>query len=276
MLLRARRYHSQLKEIGSNRRSMSHTDKDATFMRMKEDHMLNGQLKPGYNLQIGTEGRYVVDYGLSQDKNDINCLKPSLERYRQAYGKYPERVIADAGYGSEENYEFMEGKGVEAYVKHPSFYQQQKRKYGKDPCRRENMVRDMIEGTYTCRHGGTFRYSHSKQRKYASGYVSEIKVYKCEQCEGCPHRSKSIAYGPAKMEVSEKLDEYKSKANKLLQSDEGIRLRGQRCIEPEFVFSVIKHAMGFTRFTLRGLSKVTAEAGLLFMAYNMKRYAMQP
>ena len=138
------------------------------------------------------------------------------------------------------------------------------------------MTRDMIKDTYTCKYGGTFRYSHSKQRKSSSGYVSEIKVYTCEQCQGCGNRSKALAYGPARMEVSEKLDRYKNKANKLLQSPEGLRLRGLRCREPEFVFSVIKHAMGFTRFNLRGLGKVTVEAGLLFMAYNMKRYAMQP
>ena len=271
ILPRARRYHRQLKDIGSNRRSMSHTDKDATFMRMKEDHMLNGQLKPGYNVQIGTEGRYVVDYGLSQDANDKNCLKPSLERYHEAYGKYPEQVIADAGYGSEENYEFMENAGVEAYVKYQSFHQEQKRKYGKDPCIKDNMVYDMLEDSYVCRHGGRFRYISKGQRKSVRGYVSNFKLYACDECNGCPHRSKGIVYRRGEMEVNERLEGYKSKASSLLQSPKGRWLRGQRCIEPEFVFSVIKHAMGFTRFMLKGIKNVTVEAGLLFMAYNLRR-----
>ena len=275
MLVRARRYQSQLKDIGDNRRSMSCTDKDATFMRMKEDHMLNGQLKAGYNLQIGTEGRYVVDYGLSQDKNDMNSLKPSLERYRQAYGKYPDRVIADAGYGSEENYEFMENANVEACVKYQSFHQEQKRSYAKDPCRKENMSYDMQEDAYICRYGGKFLYKYSSQRKSIRGYVSNIKSYICEQCNQCPHRSKDIVYRSVKLDVNENLERHKTKASNLLRSPEGLKMRGQRCIEPEFVFSVIKHAMGFTRFKLRGLKKVSIEAGLLFMAYNMKRYALQ-
>lgn len=271
ILPRARRYRRQLADIGGNRRSMSNTDKDATFMRMKEDHMLNGQLKPGYNLQVGTEGKYVVDYGLSQDANDKNCLKPSLERYRKAYGKYPEQVIADAGYGSEENYEFMQDAGVEAYVKYQSFHQEQKRKYGKDPCIKDNMSYDMIEDAYVCKHGGKFRYLSKGQRKSVRGYVSNFKLYVCDECNGCPHRSKGIVYRRVEMEVNERLESYKTKVSSLLQSPEGIRLRGQRCIEPEFVFSVIKHAMGFTRFMLRGLEKVNVEAGLLFMAYNLKR-----
>lgn len=45
--------------MGKDRSSYSKTDLEATFMRMKEDHMLNGQLKPAYNVhvQIAVEKR---------------------------------------------------------------------------------------------------------------------------------------------------------------------------------------------------------------------------
>lgn len=48
-------------------------DHDATFMRMKEDHMKNGQLKAAYNIQIGVEAEYTAGVDLSSE-NQINLL----------------------------------------------------------------------------------------------------------------------------------------------------------------------------------------------------------
>ncbi len=97
--------------------SYSKTDPDATFMRMKEDHMKNGQLKPGYNVQIGTENQFVVGYRLHQRPTDTRCMKPHLEKVKNALGKLPGTIIADAGYGSEENYACLEEENAEAIVK---------------------------------------------------------------------------------------------------------------------------------------------------------------
>ena len=56
-------YDSHLETLGE-RNSYSKTDRDATFMRMKEDAMLNGQTKPGYNVQISTENQFITNYGI--------------------------------------------------------------------------------------------------------------------------------------------------------------------------------------------------------------------
>lgn len=95
LLPRLQRYETQ-QEILGDRNSFSKTDHDATFMRMKEDHMRNGQLKPGYNVQIGTENQFIIGYSLHQRPTDTRCLKPHLEKVKAALGKLPKTIIADA------------------------------------------------------------------------------------------------------------------------------------------------------------------------------------
>lgn len=92
--------------MGSDRNSYSKTDHDATFMHMKDDHMRNSQLKPGYNVQVATNSEYILGIYVSADRNDQQTLIPFLERLKGIYGKPPERVVCDAGYESEENYHY--------------------------------------------------------------------------------------------------------------------------------------------------------------------------
>ena len=111
-LPRQKKYEEQEK-ILAGRNSYAKTDHDATFMRMKEDAMLNGQLKPGYNVQIGTENQFVVGFSIHQKTNDMNVLIPHLNQVQERLGHLPRTVIADAGYGSEENYAYLERSGIE-------------------------------------------------------------------------------------------------------------------------------------------------------------------
>jgi len=55
------KYHEDF-EIFSTRNSYFKTNQEATFMRMKDDYMKNGQLKAGYNVQIATEGQFTLAY----------------------------------------------------------------------------------------------------------------------------------------------------------------------------------------------------------------------
>lgn len=98
--------------ILAERNSFSKTDKDATFMRMKEDHMQNGQLKPGYNVQISTSNQFIVNYTIHPNPTDTTTLKAHLEQHEASYGKTLKTIIADAGYGSEENYDLLEAKDI--------------------------------------------------------------------------------------------------------------------------------------------------------------------
>jgi transposase len=106
-----RKYQTQQDTL-NGRNSFSKTDTDATFMRTKEDHMKNGQLKPCYNWQISTNNQFVVNYTVTQTTTDTTTLIEHLESHKDRYGSYPETATTDSGYGSEENYQFIEDKQI--------------------------------------------------------------------------------------------------------------------------------------------------------------------
>jgi transposase len=115
-------------QILQHRNSYSKTDPDATFMRMKEDHMRNGQLKPGYNVQISTQNQIITNYTIHQNPTDFFTLIPHLEAFKKMYGFMPEELTADAGYGSYKNYEYLKENDIIPYVKYPLFNKENKPK----------------------------------------------------------------------------------------------------------------------------------------------------
>jgi len=260
----------------AGRNSYSKTDEDATFMRMKDDHMQNGQLKPGYNLQIGTEGQFIVNYTIHQSPNDMPILKEHLEDTKAqlasiGYGM-PKRASADAGYGSEENYDYLEAEGLENYVKYPGFYQEQSQKVKDDPFRTENLFYNADEDYFVCPMGQHLTYHHTSKTTSKNGYQSTVRIYKAQRCEGCPLRAACHkAETNRVIQVNPNLKRHKEKARQNLWSNRGIYLRQQRCIEPEPVFGQIKWNRGFKRFLLRGKSKVTCEFGIVAIAHNFKK-----
>ncbi len=156
-----KKYEQQEKTLG-NRNSYSKTGTDATFMRMKEDHMLNGQLKPGYNWQISTENQYILGYTIHQTTNDTTTLQSHLESLKENLGKMPGTLIADAGYGSEENYEYLENNDVEAFVKYQYFHKEQCKKWREDLYRTENLSHDEGDDRYTCPMGQKMNFVREK------------------------------------------------------------------------------------------------------------------
>ena len=103
-------YYTHLGKFG-NRNSYSKTDVDATFMHMKDDYMRNGQLKPGYNIQIGVESEYIVGLGAFSNRSDVGTLIPFLNRLSSHTSMRYERIVADAGYESSENYLYLNENG---------------------------------------------------------------------------------------------------------------------------------------------------------------------
>jgi transposase len=150
------------------RSSLSKTDPDATFMRMKEDHMLNGQLKPGYNWQITTQNQYILGYTLHQTTTDTATLPTHMELLRENLGQVPDALVADAGYGSEENYEYLENEGIEAYVKFNYFHKEQEKKWKENPAKLENLYYNEQQDCYYCPMG---------QRTTANGYDTASFVH---------------------------------------------------------------------------------------------------
>ena len=158
-------------------------------MRMKDDHMMNGQLKPGYNWQIGVEGEYIVGVDVSYERSDMTTLLPLLERMDVGIGKCHQNVIADAGYESEENYKGLIKREQNAYIKPANYEKSKTRKYKKNRFLRENMEYNETDDTYICPNGNLFKFIYTTTRKSKTGFVSEISVYECDNCNGCPLKS---------------------------------------------------------------------------------------
>ncbi len=270
------RYEQQEKILGEHRKSYSKTDTDATFMRMKEDHMKNGQLKPGYNLQVSSNNQYITHYSIHQATTDSTTLPEHLNDFKDQHQLTPNAVTADAGYGSQENYQYLDNQNITAYVKHNQFDREQnaaiqhKKSFAAD-----KLHYNKEQDYYVCPMGQHMQNKGTSNKITSTGFIQTVTKYQAENCNNCPlngacHKSK----GDRIIEINHRLNELKQQANQRLLSEQGIKKRKQRCWDVEPVFANIKNNHGFKRFMLRGKQKVSIETGLLALAHNLRKKAM--
>ena len=278
-IAKLKEYTESLRVCG-DRNSFSKTDPDATFMRMKEDHMRNGQLKPAYNLQHGVDSEYIVWLDVSQKTTDTPALIPFLQKMESHLGFKYMNIVADAGYESEENYMFIDGNGQVAFIK-PSNYEISKtRKFRQDISRVENMSYDPEEDCYICRNGRRLQQDGGRVQMTASGYRRETAFYTCEDCGSCSYKQDCIRGHNWKtppeerrkrLEVSRKFLEKRAECLERITSDEGIKLRMNRSIQAEGSFSETKDGMGFRRYLCTGIRNVTMESVVIALAHNINK-----
>lgn len=268
-----REYEQKLETVGE-RGSYSKTDKDATFMRMKEDAMNNGQTKPGYNVQIATENQFITNYDIFWQPADQATLIPFLESFEARYGRQSAAICADSGYGSEQNYEYMVGNDILPYVKYNMFHTEMKRKAKNNPFLVNNMHYNNEDDYYICPMGQRLEYIGQVQETSDLGYVSTKSVYRAKNCTHCPLRGACYKgkSNRRRIEVNHRNNELRTIARELLTSDEGLRHRSRRPIEPEAVFGQIKYDNRFKRFNYRGRTMVKAEFATIATAHNIRKY----
>ena len=268
-----REYEEKLKTLG-DRNSYSKTDPDATFMRMKEDAMNNGQTKPGYNIQIATESQFITNYGIFWRPTDQGTLIPFLESFKKRYTKQSKEVCADSGYGSEQNYEYMFGNDITPYVKYNMFHAEDKRSRRQNPFLVQNLYYNAEDDYFVCPMGQHMEHICDTRAKSYLGYESVVSLYQARNCYGCPLRC--MCYKGASdrrtIEVNHKNNAYRAEVRRLLTSERGLYHRSNRPIEPEAVFGDIKYNHGFKRFRLRSNEKVNVEFGLVALAHNLRKY----
>jgi len=264
------RYDDQEQKL-SGRNSYSKTDPDATFMKMKEDHMLNGQLKPAYNWQISSQDQFILNYSLHQSSTDYGTLATHVEQYEALYKEKPKAIVADAGYGSDENYRLLKDKDIEAYIKYNYFDKEQKE--GLKAFSNDTLHHNQEQNYLVCPMGQKMQFIGEHTRKTASGYLQKVSHYQAANCQGCPMRG--VCYkgkGNRIAEVNHQLRSYKHEVRERLNTEQGIKYRKQRPVDVEPVFAQIKHNHGFRRFMLKGLSKTEVEIGLLSIAHNLRKW----
>ena len=276
-LAKIKEYDTKIHKCGS-RNSYSKTDNDATFMHMKDDHMMNGQLKPAFNVQHAVNSGFIVSVGIFPNPTDVLTLKPFVESMEESLNLRFDRIVADAGYESEENLTYLKSKGIEAYIKPSNYEQIGTRKFAKQIGRKENMQYDKANDCYICINGKRIRKTGSRKVKTASGYVREETKYHCNECDGCPYREKCMEGKNWKkplekryknLTVSRNFEELREEEYRLIDSEEGKKLRMNRSIQAEGCFADIKGDSGFTRFLCRGTENVQAEYILFAMAHNL-------
>ena len=272
LLNKGNEYIENLRICGK-RKSYSKTDPDATFMRMKEDHMRNGQLKPGYNLQIGVSGEYIAGLSLFPNPTDTTTLIPFLERMRSGIKRSFRDIVADMGYASEENYTYLEANGQNAYIKPADHEIKKTREYKTNVFHKDNMRYDEETDSFTCPNRKRLIHSYDREVKTDNGYTVKKSYYVCESCEGCPYREKCFKgqYENRKIELSKTMRRQKEEAEERISTPKGIILRVNRSIQVEGVFGVLKQDYGFRRFLTRGKKNNETRLFILAMAFNIQK-----
>ena len=278
-LNKLKEYTKKIYKCG-NRNSYSKTDSDATFMRMKEDAMLNGQLKPGYNLQHGVDAQYITWLTVGPQPTDTTTLIPFLKEMESHLNFKYQNIVADSGYESEENYLFIENNQQTSYIKSSNYEISKTRKYKTDISRRENMTYDEEKDIYLCKAGKKLTVSGLKCSKSKTGYISEKTQYTCENCINCEFKKECIKGNNSKiplekrtkrLEVSKIFQQKRAENLERILTDKGCMLRMNRSIQAEGSFANIKADMSFRRYLCKGQKNVLAESMLLAMAHNINK-----
>jgi len=191
---------------------------------------------------------------------------------KERFGHFPKQAVADAGYGSEENYEFMEDNGIEAFVKYNYFHKEQKKSLINNPFLQDNLYYNKKDDYFVCPMGQHMKCIGTQIKKTESGYQSQIKLYEAVNCNGCPlrgacHQSKNHRV----ISVNHNLREHKQKARERLMSEQGLEHRSKRPIEPEAVFGQIKFNKHYNRLRHRGIDKIRMDFGILAIAFNIQK-----
>ena len=267
--------------MGRDRNSYSKTDLEATFMRMKEDHMLNGQLKAAYNIQVAVENYFIVQTYVSNDRTDYNTLIPVLEKHKNAFGEILEEVTADSGYCSEKNLLYLRDHKITSYIKLQDHEKRKTRAYTEDIGKYYNMKTQIFEDElyYVC-HDGRELHHIRTEKKEQSGYTQTFEVYGCADCSGCGYKAKCLyKYNAEKdaeknkvMKINEQWEVLKEESHANIQSEKGILNRQIRSIQTEGHFGDIKENDGFRRFNYRTAEKVYKEFMLYALGRNINKY----
>lgn len=265
-------YIQKIEICGPNRNSYSKTDNSATFMRIKTDYMGNDQLLPAYNVQIGVADEYIAVVDVNHYRSDMDCFVPLMEHFKQTYGFYPKYPVADAGYGSYNNYIFCEQNGIEKYMKFPMFKKETKdQKYHEDPFRAVNFRIDE-QGVMRCPNDKEFHFLYRKNVR-GNQYGRKEELYECEDCSGCPYAEKCKKTDKNRtVRINQELTSMHQEVIENLESIHGALLRMNRSIQAEGTFGIMKNDRWYKRIVRRGIHSVKLEVLLVAIGHNLYKY----
>lgn len=266
-------YARHIEICGEKRGSYSKTDKSATFMRIKTDYMGNDQLLPAYNLQIGVCEEYIATVDVKQYASDMDCFVPLMEKFNEIYGRYPKYPIADAGYGSYNNYLYCEQHGMEKFMKFTMFEKETKNeKYKNNPYRAVNFKRDG-KGNIICPNNKKFKFKETRHIR-GNQYGRTEEIYECEECSNCCYKQECCpkAKNNRSIRLNQELTLIHKEVLNNLNSIHGALLCMNRSIQAEGTFGIIKYDKSYKRLRRKGLENVQLEFLLVACGYNLYKY----
>jgi transposase len=265
-------YVEKIQICGDERNSYSKTDHSATFMRIKKDYMGNEQLLPAYNVQVGIADEYIAVVDVNQYRSDMDCFVPLMNKFKNTYGHYPKYPVADAGYGSYNNYIFCEQNGIEKYMKFPMFKKETTDKnYHDNPFRAINFPIGK-DGIMRCPNGKAF---HLQYRQHVKGnnYGRQEEIYQCEDCSGCPYAKqckKTDKYRTVR--INRELTSMHKEVVENLECIHGALLRMNRSIQAEGTFGIMKNDRWYKRIVRRSMKSVRLEVYLVSIGQNLYKF----
>ena len=265
-------YVEKLLICGPERNSYSKTDHDATFMRVKRDYMCNDQLLPAYNVQIGVADEYIAVVDVMQYRSDMDCFIPLMEKFKELYGFYPKYPVADAGYGSFNNYIYCQQHGMEKFMKFPMYEKETKDvQYHNNPFRAINFKTD-ADGNLICPNNRRMIFSHRRAVK-GNHYGRQDEIYVCEDCNGCPYAEQCKKTDKNRTVcLNQELTSIHEEVLNNLESIHGALLRMNRSIQAEGTFGILKYDRRYKRVVRRGLDSVRLELNLVSIGHNIYKY----
>ena len=270
---RLKKYAERIRICGEARNSYSKTDHDATFMRLKQDYMGNDQLLPAYNMQVAVCDEYIAVIDAKQYASDMDCFIPLMDKFNEMYGHYPKYPVADAGYGSYNNYLYCEEHGMEKYMKFTMYDKTVKKAdYREDPFRAVNFKRNE-DGQLICPNGKVFtHYADVPIRGNKYGRTEE--KYICEDCTGCQYRQQCYKGKEDRrvIRLNQELTQFHKEVLENLECIHGALLRMNRSIQSEGTYGIIKWDRSYKRAFRRGLDYVILEFTMIACGFNLYKY----
>ena len=270
-----KKYAKHIRTCGEERNSYSKTDNDATFFRMKKDYMGNDQLLPGYNIQLGICDEYIAVLDVKQYASDMDCFQPLMEKFNNTYHRYPMYPVADAGYGSFNNYLYCEEHGMKKYMKFTMFKKETEDKdYHNNPYRAVNFPINE-NGNPVCPNGKEFHYLYSRPVR-GNKFGRTEEMYQCEDCSCCLYKEKCCkCEGNRIVRINEELTLFHKEVLRNLNSVHGALLRMNRSIQAEGAFGTIKWNRAYKRARRKGLKGVILEISMISCGFNLHKYHLK-
>lgn len=251
------------------RNSYYKSDKDATAMTLKQDYYsgLGSNMHAAYNIQLCVMNGLITSYLVTQSRDDMHDFTRILDKQYEMYEKYPEATCADAGYGSIENYIYLEEHGIINYVK---YFNWEGNVSGRNPSQ-YHLNKDE---TITCLNGNIGYKAEDIDWHHKKANSTFYRITGCNSCEFrlyCKRMMNNKDEDFKTFEVVIQLQKYIEQSYENLLSPKGIEMRVNRSSQVEGAFGVIKQDMQFTRFQRTSLDKVTTEFMLVCLGYNLKK-----